>query len=140
MKTITIIADNAKQAKQIAARLYPAKWTFVKKINGLHIKLGNTYLTLPNKTMNVKTANTHIFDIEELACKIIGLDYDEIDADTALIEEKLMDELTIDLDQFQSIVNRLLPLIMVSDSPLTEKKYKGFADIEKSTWLTKIEV
>lgn len=31
MRTIIIIADNAKQARQIAQQRYPAKWTFVKK-------------------------------------------------------------------------------------------------------------
>ena len=31
--------------------------------------------------MNIKKAKVLMFDIEELACKITGLDYDEIDAD-----------------------------------------------------------
>lgn len=90
--------------------------------------------------MKIETAPTHIFEVEELACKITGLDYDEIDADTQIIEGKLMDELGVDLQQFQEIVERLLPLIMVNNSPLTKTIYKGFTDIEKSTWLVKTEV
>lgn len=90
--------------------------------------------------MKIETATTHIYAIEELACKVTGLDYDEIDADTQIIEEKLIDDLGVDLSQFQEIVNRLLPLIMIADSPLTETKYRGFADIKKQVWLVKTEL
>lgn len=90
--------------------------------------------------MKIETAPTHIFEIEELACKITGLDYDEIDADTQIIEYKLMDELGVDLQQFQEIVERLLPLIQIANSGMTEKTYKGFADIEGFKWLVKTEV
>lgn len=89
------------------------------------------------KELEVKKCTTRIFDIEELACKILGIDYDEIDADTQIIEEKLNDEFYIDLDVFQEIISRLLPLIMVNESPLTNEVYKGFADIERSAWLVK---
>ena len=90
--------------------------------------------------MEILKAQTHHFDIEELACKILGLDYDEIDADTQVIEDKIMEEFYIDLDTFQEIVNRLLPLIDVSRSDLTETKYKGFADVENKMWIVKTEV
>lgn len=90
--------------------------------------------------MKVETASTHIYAIEELACKITGLDYDEIDANTQIIDQKLMDEVGVDLQQFQEIVERLLPLINVADSGLTGKVYKGFANIENSMWLVKTEV
>ncbi len=80
-----------------------------------------------------------LLDLEELACKITGLDYDEIDADTSVIEDALCAEFGIELDGFVDIVNHLLPLIDVGKSPITEKKYKGFSD-QKSCWLAKIEV
>jgi len=38
----------------------------------------------------MKRAKLHIFEVEELACAITGLDYDEIDADTRLIEDALI--------------------------------------------------
>lgn len=90
--------------------------------------------------MKIETANTHIYEIEKLACKITGLDYHEIDADTQIIEDELLDELDIDLQQFQKIIERLLPLIMIAHSGLTEKSYKGFANIEAGVWLVKTEV
>lgn len=90
--------------------------------------------------MKIKEVRTDFYDIEELACVVLGLDYDEIDADTSIIEQKLDEEFFIDLSTFQSIVNRLLPLIQVGNSPLTEEKYKGFANTEKEMWLVKTKV
>ncbi len=81
-----------------------------------------------------------MFDVEELACKIIGIDYDEIDADTQIIEEKLYEEFEIDLENFANIISRLLPLIDVGESPLTQKVYKGFSDVKNKCWLVKTEV
>lgn len=88
----------------------------------------------------MKVANIDIFDVEELACKITGLDYYEINADSEIIETKLIEELQIDLWSFKEIVSRLIPLIDVGKSPITEKTYKGFADAENSIWLIKTEV
>ncbi|MDT9499157.1 hypothetical protein [Capnocytophaga canimorsus] len=90
--------------------------------------------------MEIKKAKVSIWDIEQLACKITGLDYDEIDADTSVIEDKLYEEFEIDLDNFAEIIARLLPLIDVGESPLTKKVYKGFADNENRCWLVKTEV
>lgn len=90
--------------------------------------------------MNILKTTTHHYDIEELACKILGLDYDEIDADTDIIEYKISDEFNIDLDIFQDIVNRLLPLIDVGTSGITEQKYKGFSDVKNKRWIVKTEV
>ncbi len=87
--------------------------------------------------MEILKARTNPIDIEELACKILGLDYDEIDGDTEVIEDKILEELSIDLDYFQEIVNRLLPLIDVGTGGITETKYKGFADVKNKIWLVK---
>ena len=88
----------------------------------------------------MKTAKVDLLDIEELACKITGLDYDEIDADTETINEKLEEGFNIDLYVFRDIISRLLPLIDVGESPLTNKRYKGFSDVEKKCWLVKTEI
>ena len=50
------------------------------------------------------------------------------------------EEFFIDLDVFQDIVDRLLPLIDVGTSDLTNTKFKGFADVKKKCWLVKTEV
>lgn len=87
-----------------------------------------------------KIMKTHIFEIEELACKVTGLDYDAIDADEQIIDNALINELGIDTQQFQEIVERLLPLIMINKSDLTDKVYKGFADVDEGLWLVKTEI
>lgn len=89
--------------------------------------------------MEILKAKTHPFDIEELACKILGLDYEEIDADTQVIEDKLSEELNIDLEVFQEIVSRLLPLVDVGRSELTGERYKGFSDVKNQIWIVKTE-
>lgn len=79
-------------------------------------------------------------EVEELACKITGLDYDEIDADEAQIDEALQNQFNLGLEDFTLIVARLLPLIDVGTSSLTDTRYKGFSDTEKQMWLVKMEV
>ncbi len=88
----------------------------------------------------MKLARVSSLDVEELACHILELDYDEIDADTSVIEEKLYEEFGCDLDQFTHIIQRLLPMVDVGSSPLTQKRYKGFSDREKGIWFVKMEV
>jgi hypothetical protein len=90
------------------------------------------------KRTQVKKATVHVFDMEELACKIMGIDYDEINADTEVIEEELYNQFEIDLENFSEIVNRLLPLIDIGESPLTKQKFKGFSTGQM--WLAKIPV
>ena len=79
-------------------------------------------------------------DIEELACEIIGLDYDEIDADTTIIDEALIDKYGLDIEQFTELINDLIHRIAISESPISNEKYKGFLNNDKNMWLTKIKI
>lgn len=88
----------------------------------------------------MKIANIDSFEVEELACHITGLDYDEIDADTEKIDESLQEEFGCDLNQLTHIIQRLLPLIDVGKSPLTNERYKGFADSEQGIWFVKTKI
>lgn len=90
--------------------------------------------------LEVKKAKVDFLDIEELACKILGLDYDAIDADTSIIEEEMFEQLEMSLEMFQDVLERLLPLVDKGKSPLTNEVYKGFADVEKQYWLLKTKV
>lgn len=87
----------------------------------------------------MKKANIHLFETEEFACKILGLDYDEIDTDTQIIEENLYEKFGMDLVQFHELISTLLPMIHIGESPLTGKFFKGFADFENQCWLIKTE-
>lgn len=77
-------------------------------------------------------------DLEELAIKITGLEKEEDDPD--VIEEELINQLGIDLDGLHNVVERLLPLINVAKSPLSDELYKGFADKTQGLWLIKTHV
>lgn len=90
--------------------------------------------------MSVDIVKVEPYEIEELACKILGLDYDEIDGDTYTIEEEFSSQLGINLESFSKVVSLLLPMIDYGKSPLTGKEYKGFADTETNQWLVKIEI
>ena len=50
--------------------------------------------------IEIKKAKVDFFEMEELACKILGLDYDEIDADTNVIEEAMYEQLEMSLEMF----------------------------------------
>lgn len=91
------------------------------------------------KRLEVQKAKVDIHDLEELACMILGIDYDEIDGDYSTIESELYHQLNIEFDDFSEIVNRLMPLIDMGRSPLTEKHYKGFSDVKNQRWIAKIE-
>ncbi len=42
------------------------------------------------------------------------------------------------IERFDSLINALLPLIDVGKSPLTNKRYKGFA--VNGAWFAKVEI
>lgn len=85
-------------------------------------------------------ANISMLEIEELACDIIGKDYDEIDGDTNAINEALYEDLNIELDDFKKIVDRLIVRIDIGKSPLTGERYKGFSNTAAGTWLAKTKI
>jgi hypothetical protein len=90
------------------------------------------------KKIEVKKAGVDMFDAEELACKVLGIDYDEIDADTYIIGQELDSEFDITLEAFRDIVSKLLPLIDVRESPVTKVRYKGFSS--DGAWLVKMPI
>jgi hypothetical protein len=90
--------------------------------------------------MKILKVETDQYDIEDLACKILGLDPDGLEGETEIIEGVMRDDLDIEMDTFQEIVNRLLPLIDVGKSELTGGRYKGFSDSEKQLWLVKTKI
>lgn len=88
-------------------------------------------------------------DIEEVACVILELDYEdyeEADNCTEQIENILIDEMNIDLETLERIVSKLLPLIEIGKSPLTGITYKGFSrefikgSCKVRKWIAKIQI
>lgn len=88
----------------------------------------------------IERARISTIEVEELACYLTKLDYDEIDANEVIIDENLQEVYGTTLDEFTDLISALLPLIDVGSSPLTNERYKGFADKLKQMWYVKIKV
>ena len=55
--------------------------------------------------------NIDRFDIETLACTIMGLDIDEMEYEEGKVEELFYEHFGFDLDIFETIISKLIPLI-----------------------------
>jgi hypothetical protein len=75
--------------------------------------------------------------IEELAAHLLGVDTDD---EWENLDELLVDKFNIDMDSFDMVVGKLVPLIEMDESPLTGDLYKGFADRDNGLWLLKVGV
>jgi hypothetical protein len=75
-------------------------------------------------------------DIQELAAHILDIN-DEDDDYENLIDIQLNEQFSIDFDNFSAIIEALLPLITVAESPLTKTRYKGFS--YNDLWLLKMQ-
>jgi hypothetical protein len=62
------------------------------------------------------------FDVEELVRGMFELS-DDVDV-VDFVQEQYDDEMT--WDAFNKVVNDLLPLVVMGESPLTKKVYRGF--------------
>jgi hypothetical protein len=84
----------------------------------------------------VKPVPVDGFDIECLACFILGLDEDSESSD---IDKALYEEFECTLESFTQIIQHLLPLCDVGEGVITKKIYRGFACQGKDEWLIKTE-
>lgn len=90
----------------------------------------------------MKKADISTCDLEELACYITDLDYNQVDEDDSynIIELRLHEKFSIDMETFREILSRLLPLANSGTSPITGQRFKGFTDQAESYWIMKMEV
>lgn len=80
--------------------------------------------------------NVHWTEAEQLAAKICGLDED---CDSDQVEQALYDKYEISFEKFNELIEDLAPLCEVGVSPLTDQKYRGFADVEQQCWIVKVD-
>lgn len=76
------------------------------------------------------------WDAEELACQILGLDYDTIvdEGREDEIDEGLNDKFEISMEQFLDIADELLKLTPLVKSELTGSAYHAFGVSEGGSW------
>jgi hypothetical protein len=67
-------------------------------------------------------------EIEELACLMLGKDYDSIidNYEESVIENMFYEEYNITLEDFEHILDDLIKFTNFWESPLTGKLYQGF--------------
>ena len=62
-----------------------------------------------------------------LAAAMLGLPEPDNDEQAEEVEDKFVTSFGIDLLTFTDMIERLLPLCTVAESPLTGNRYRGFA-------------
>lgn len=82
------------------------------------------------------------YEAQELACAILGLNYDDL-ADEGReneIDEAFYEKFEIDMNQFVNIVEALLPFTPVVQAGLTGNKYHAFVNEKESLMIVKQKV
>lgn len=77
------------------------------------------------------------YEIEELACCMLGKDYDSIvnNYGEDVIEKMFYEEYNITLEEFGCIINDLIKFTPTWESPLTGNLYQGFLVKENNNGL-----
>lgn len=94
-----------------------------------------------SEKIKFKPVRVDYLDVEELACHILNLDYDEVEYDD--IEDAIYEKFDCSFDTFQEIIEHLLPLADSGKSPITNEVFQGFSKDEGDglrCWLIKRSV
>ncbi len=77
------------------------------------------------------------YEIEELACCMLGKDYDSIinDYEEDIIERMFYDKYNITIEEFRCIINDLIKFTPTWKSPITGDLYNGFVVKENNSGL-----
>ena len=81
------------------------------------------------------------FEIQELACTVLGLDYDTLcneDRENE-IDEKMYEKLNVDMEQFSDIVKALLPFTPLVKAGLSGSLYHAFVNRKEGLMIVKQE-
>ncbi len=84
-----------------------------------------------------------VWDIEELALRATGLSSEAAEEainDNVDLDEVLYDAYEISFEQYQKIVNDLLPFTSVVQTGLTGTKYHAFVDSTEQRIITRLKV
>lgn len=82
------------------------------------------------------------YEAQELACAILGLNYDDLvdEGRENEIDEALYVKFGIDMDQFVNIVEALLPFTPIVQAGLTGNKYHAFVNEKEGLMIVKQKV
>lgn len=76
------------------------------------------------------------YDLQELACVVLGLDYDRLvdNGEEDEIENALYGKFEINMEQFGDLVKALLPLTIPLQSPFTKEWHYCFGKEDGNLW------
>lgn len=82
------------------------------------------------------------YDAQELACAILGMDYDELvdEGRDSEIEDALYEKFEIDMEQFCDIVKALLPFTPKVKAGLSGDVYHAFVNEKEGVMIVKQKV
>ena len=80
------------------------------------------------------------FELDELACYLLGKDYDKWskNEDISLLEDELYEKFDINYEAFEKLVESLAKFTIISESPLTKSHFQGFVDPEAKRYIYRI--
>ena len=81
-------------------------------------------------------------DVQELACAILNLNYDDLvnEGRENEIEKALYEKYEIDMEQFCKIVGALLPFTPIVQAGISGNKYHAFVNEKESLMIVKQKV
>ena len=79
------------------------------------------------------------WDVQELACAVLGLNYDELvdDGKEDVIDNAIYDKFDISMEQFYDIVKALLPFTPAVKAGLSGEWYHAFVNEKEGLMLVK---
>jgi hypothetical protein len=82
------------------------------------------------------------WEIEELACKVLGKSDEEMDQiiNNSEIDDLLFNKYEICFEQYCSIVKDLIPFTSIVKTELTETLCQGFVDNKNKCFIVKIKL
>lgn len=82
------------------------------------------------------------YEAQELACAILGVNYDDLvdEGREDEIEEAIYVKFGIDMEQFTNIVEALLPFTPIVQAELTGNKYHAFVNEKEGLMIVKQQV
>jgi hypothetical protein len=90
-----------------------------------------------NKIVVPNRIRTHHWGVEELMAKMLNKTEEYENDEIEDLEDEFYQEFGIDSNQFQKIVEHLLPYSFISKSPLSGQVLIGFADHNNDMYIIK---
>lgn len=81
----------------------------------------------------------NVYEVYALMADLLGIDIEDgTDEEYDALEEMFESRYGVSLENFEAIVNLLLPRIKLGQGPITKNWYMGFTNLDQDRWLLKV--